>query len=357
MADDGVQEPDARLTDRPYSPCWLDRLTDGVNRLPGPAWLFYLILGLVLAFARTVIAWIDGSYPVGTFFDVHIIDGFIPAYFWFAIHLLDDLSRRAMADYRPRLKGGEAEYADLTYRLTTMPFRTTLVILALAVIEGAIYIPLLLSPVDIEASHYLTSQAAVIADTTLSVLAGAFMITFGYHTLRQLWLISRIYTRHTDVSIFDTAGLYALSRVTALTSVALLFFTYIYFALYTDGQINSISNGVVVALIVVGALLAFVVPLWGAHRLLQRAKSARLSEISRRIETASDALHSRTDASAYSDTGDIGDALDGLLVERGVVAKASTWPWEPDAVRGVLTAVLLPILIWAVTRVLERFGI
>jgi uroporphyrinogen decarboxylase len=53
----------------------------------------------------------------------------------------------------------------------------------------------------------------------------------------------------------------------------------------------------------------------------------------------------------------IDGALDSLLKVRDVVAKAKTWPWEPDALRVVLTAVLLPILIWAVTRVLERLGV
>lgn len=346
------------MSDRPYAPSWLDRLTDVVGRLPGPYGVYYLVLGLALAFARTIIGWIDGSYPIGTFFVVHVLDGLIPVYFLFAMHLLDDLSRRAMTDFRSKLRDPDVEYEAVTYRLTTMPFRTTLVIGILALAAGAVYIPLLLSPVDVEASHYLTSPLSIVADTVLSGLSGLFMLTFGYHTLRQLWLISRIYTRHTNVSIFDTGGLYALSRVTAVTAVALLFFTYIYFALYTNGQINSISNGVIVALIVAGALLAFVVPLWGAHRLLVKAKNARQSEISRRIEAASDALHAKTDAGEFTDDVDhITNALDGLITERGVVAKASTWPWEPDALRGVLTAVLLPILIWIVTRVLERFGI
>lgn len=343
---------------RPYAPSWLDRLTDLVGRLRIPYPVIYLVVGVVLALGRTIIAWMDGSYPVGTFFAVHIIDGFIPAYFLFAVHLLDDLARRAMADYRPRLRGGDAEYESLTYRLTTMPFRTNLVVGILATAEGAVYIPLLLSPVDIERSHYLTSPAATAADTTLSILAGLLMLTFGYHTLRQLWLISRIYTRHTNVSIFDIGGLYALSRVTALTAVAWLFFTYIYFALYVQGGINSVVNGVVVASIVIGALLAFVVPLYGAHRLLVTAKNVRLSEIARSIEHTADAVQTKTVAGEYTDElQHIDGALDSLLKLREVVAKAKTWPWEPDALRVVLTAVLLPILIWAVTRVLERVGV
>jgi hypothetical protein len=346
------------VSERPYAPSWLDRLTAAVARIPLPYPVVYLVFGLLLALARTVIAWIDGSYPVGTFFAVHILDGLIPVYFLFAIHLLDELSRRAIADYRPRLRGGDTEYEQLRYRLTTMPFRSGLVVGILALIEGAIYIPLFLSPVDIERSHYLTSPVSVVADTVLSGLSGLFMVMFGFHTIRQLWMISRIYTRHTNVSIFDIGGLYALSRVTAVSSIALLFFTYVYFALYTQGQINSLSNGVVVAAIVIIALLTFIVPLWGAHRLLQTAKNQRQSEVAHRIEAAADALHARVDSGDYSDLTDrIDGAIDGLLKERDVVAKAKTWPWEPDAVRAVVTAVVLPILIWIVTRILERFGV
>jgi hypothetical protein len=31
-----------------YSPSWVDQLTDWVRRLPLPAWVFYLALGLAL---------------------------------------------------------------------------------------------------------------------------------------------------------------------------------------------------------------------------------------------------------------------------------------------------------------------
>jgi hypothetical protein len=50
------------------------------------------------------------------------------------------------------------------------------------------------------------------------------------------------------------------------------------------------------------------------------------------------------------------DGLDGLVVERSVLDKVSTWPWEPETVRVVVTALLLPAVLWAITRVLERLG-
>jgi len=44
------------------------------------------------------------------------------------------------------------------------------------------------------------------------------------------------------------------------------------------------------------------------------------------------------------------------VAERGVLDKASTWPWEPESVRAVVTTVLLPVAFWIITRVLERLG-
>ena len=345
------------MTDRPYAPSWLDRLTDAIGRLPGPYAVWYLAIGLVLALVRSIIGWIDGSYPAGTFFRVHVIDGLIPVYFLLAIHLLDDLAARAMNDYRPRLRGNDHDFETLTYQLTTLPWRAALVIGILGFAGGAVYIPLLLSPEDVEASHYLTAASAGV-DTVLSALSGLMMVMFGYHAIHQLRMISRIYTRHTDVSIFDAGPMYALSRVTALTSISLLVFTYVYLAFYGDWQINSPSNAVLLGAILVTALLTFVVPLAGAQRLLRSAKRERQSEISHRLESVADALHARADAGQFTDEIDhIGGAIDGLLKERDLVAKTKTWPWEPGAVRAVATAVLLPILIWLITRVLERLGV
>jgi hypothetical protein len=342
---------------RPYAPSWLDRLTGLVARGPAPAWLVYLLLGLALALLRTIIGWVDGSYPAGTIFRVHVLDGLIPVYFLFVIHVLDDLADRALDDYRSALADGDADVKSLRYRLTTLPWRLSLVLGILGLVGGAVYIPLLLSPEDVEASHYLT-PASFGVDTALSALAGLMMVMFGYHSIHQLRMISVIYTRHTRVSIFDTGPLYALSRVTAVTSISLLFFTYVYLAYYGGWQINSLSNAVLLGAILLVALLAFVVPLSGAHRLLRSAKRERQSAVARRLETASDALHARTDAGDYTDeTARIGDAIDGLLKERELVAKTRTWPWEPDAVRAVATAVLLPIVVWVATRVLERFGV
>jgi hypothetical protein len=340
----------------PYTPSWIDHFTDWVRRLPIPAWLFYLTLGLVLSLARTTISWSDGTYPVGTLFPVHILDGLVPIILLLVLHYLDNMAERALAGFRPVLVK-DADYDGLRYEITTMPARPVFAWTIFGTVFGLTYIPLMISEADRLASKYFTSPAATVADTSLSVLVAVMMAASVYHTIHQLRTVSRIYTRHTSVSIFDIGPLYTLSRVTAVTTVAWLFLTYMSFSIYGDVQAGAISVVVVVVFVVI-ALVTFVWPLYGAHRLLQNEKEHRKSDISRRIQAVSDELHRRADTGDYgSDTANINSVIDGLVKEQGVVEKASTWPWDPEAVRAVLTALLLPIVLWLITRILERLGL
>jgi hypothetical protein len=46
--------------------------------------------------------------------------------------------------------------------------------------------------------------------------------------------------------------------------------------------------------------------------------------------------------------------ITSLSAEREVLARVSTWPWEPATLTGFLTTLVLPVLLWVVQRVLER---
>ncbi|GAI75197.1 unnamed protein product, partial [marine sediment metagenome] len=110
----------------PYPPSWLDRFTEWIERLPGRSWVFYPALGLVLAFAVTVVHWRDGSYPIGTFDAFHVWFGFQTPYFLAMMRYLDGAAEAALKNFRPALNVSEAEYAELSYRLTTAPARPML---------------------------------------------------------------------------------------------------------------------------------------------------------------------------------------------------------------------------------------
>jgi hypothetical protein len=334
----------------PYSPSWFDRVTDAIRRGPLPFAVVYLLVFVALGVAREVVSWTDGSVAVGAIYPYFFIDAFNPVFLFFATHLLDDQARRAFVSYEPVLSSG-THSSSLLYRLTTLPARSTLVVTLLAVPLGAAYIPLALSPQTIADSLYFTSPQAVVADTAISVLLAVAMALFVWHTIHQLFWVARIYSRHTDVSIFHIGPLYSLSRVTAMTAVTLVVFSY----LFAGWVFDSVGSTVVVAGILVVAALAFVVPLYGAHRLLVTEKSRQHGEVARRIEATTSRLHHGIDGDDYTRADALQSALAGLETERIIIGKAPTWPWDPEAVRVVLTALLVPIVLWVITRILERF--
>ena len=340
----------------PYPPSWVDRLTDWVERLPGPAWIFYLGAGLVISLTRNIIGWTDGSYPVGTFFVIHILDGLISVYPLFVLHYLDERAKAALEAFRPVLTGHDANYQQLSYEMTTMPTRPVMIFSLVGFAGGLAYLPLFVAEADIQELKYFTSPLATTVDMGLTAISWAMMWVFAYHTIRQLRLVSRIYTRQTNVRIFDTGPLYSLSGITAMTTVALLVFTYVYLAFYVNWQIENPSNAAFGLSFAGVALATFVWPLFGAHRLLQQEKERRKGIVARRMEDVTDELHQRVETRNLERMDGLKDALDGLIAERGVLDKVSTWPWEPEAVRVVLTALFLPVVLWAITRVLERLG-
>jgi hypothetical protein len=338
----------------PYSPSWMDRLTDWIDRLPGPAWLYYAGVSVALVLIRAAAAWSDGSYAFGDFFSRHVLDAVSVLYFLFVLHYLDNLAGTALSDFRPVLKSDDAGYETLRFQLTTMPARPVLVWSVFGLVFGLAQ-PLMITGSQIQEFKLYTSPAATVFDLGTSGLAWMINAIFAYHTIRQLRLVSRIYTVHTNVNIFETGPLYALSRVTALTAISILLITYFYADVSGGWRIETAGDAMVASFFTLGGFATFVWPLWGAHRLLQHEKAQRKGAVARRMEAITNELHSRLDRRDLKEMDRLKDGLDSLVVERSVLDKVSTWPWEPETARVVVTAVLLPMILWVVTRILERF--
>ena len=277
-------------------------------------------------------------------------------YWFFVLHYLDQRAGTALADFRPVLTVDDAGYKRLRYQLTTMPARPVLIWSIIGLVFGAVNQPLLFTESQVQSLKMYTSPAATVLDIGFAGLAWMMNAVFAYHTIRQLRLVSRINTQHTKVNIFEIGPLYALSRVTAITTVALLFITYMYGALFSNWQFQSASDATVAISFVLVALVTFVWPLWGAHKLLQQEKSRWKGEVARRMEAVAHELHRRLDTQELQGMDALKDGLDSLVVERSLLDKVSTWPWEPEAMRVVVTAVLVPVGLWLSTRVLERLG-
>jgi hypothetical protein len=93
----------------PYAPGWFDRLSDWIDRMPGPN-LAYAIGLLVFQFGYvTGLLWLDGRLPVGVV-DLRLVFIVVvtPYLLWIRFHL-DRVATEAMDAVRPALAIGDSD--------------------------------------------------------------------------------------------------------------------------------------------------------------------------------------------------------------------------------------------------------
>ena len=347
-------------TSRPYAPSFADRITDWVRRLPMPSWLFYTVLALGLFLLYAVIKWTDGSYPFGKVTWAMILQVGTFPYALAMLHYLDNSAEEALRGFRPAMDIDDRQFAELEYRFTTLPARPTLIAAIIGALYGASFL-VIASPEEIAQFKFFTSLPATIFEVAQLALGYAAGAIFLYHSIRQLRMVSRTYANHARVDLFNLRPMHSLSRLAARTAIGMAIPT------YTWGFVNvspesgaiditatSIFELVTVSVIIV---VMFVWPLVGARRLLRQAKAAALTEAQQQFKATVAELHRRRENGEFEGMGGINEALDGLMKEQSVLDKVSTWPWQGETIRGLATAILLPIVVWAITRLLERFWV
>lgn len=337
-----------------YRPSWVDRLNDWLDRLPGQSWLYYLGLAVLVFLAGAIVFWTEGTLPVGKLHPLHVslsvTVGYLPA----LLHYLDGRARAALDKMRPLLEASEAEYADLRYRLTTLPaWPTALAGLIVFVVPLAIdEVRRSAGQPDVFASLGARSASHWIA-YILYRLTWWLFGTFIYHLWHQLRQIDRIYTAHTRVNLFRVGPLYAFSQVTALTAVGLVVPPYVFVALIP----GALTDPIVIAymLLVTGlAVAAFVWPLLGIHRLLSEKKARLVDENTQRFETATAELHQRVRGGSFEGMDELEAALAALESEQRLLGAIPTWPWQGETVRLLFTALGVPLGLWLAQYILQR---
>jgi len=337
-----------------------------VERFPGPFWVVYLVAAVVLDLALTAALWSAGTDRTGIVTRLPLFLGFeIPATLALA-HYLNRSAAKALDEFRPVLIATEAESLTFRYRLVTLPPSAALwsgiALLVGNVIIGMIA-PLLagqpsvtalqgfLQPFLVDASR---SPLPIGIDVVLLIV---FALTVGAvlcHILRQLAVISLIYSRHTRVNLFRLAPLYALSRQTARTSIGLVLL-FSAAPLAVPEVMRQMGNLVSSAMALLLVLAVFMVPLVGVHRLLDREKERLVSENGVMMETAVGELHRRVTSGKLQAMDDMNKAMASLEIERAALVRVPTWPWDPGTLRTVMAALFLPILIWLIQYGLQRF--
>ncbi len=341
------EQPDVSV--RPYAPSWLNHLLDWIERLPGPTWAIYGVFAVLAAVGGHYELWSSGRKPVGEFDPAQVFWGvYLPAQLWI-IQYLDRVARSAFETFRPAVDLDEATATRLRYELTVTPaWPAAALALAVLPLTFAFYA---IDPVGSQVEGYGT--VALAARGMAEWFSGGVLVVFIYHTVRQLRLVSRLHAMSTRIDLFQPRPLYAFSRLTSRTGMALVI-------LIASGLMANPPNvesaafwtlwapwAVGVPLFAVGV---FVLPLLGMHQRLAAEKERIQTDADNRLRTIMGELTTAVDARDLPGAEGMQKLLASQLSQRDVLAKLPTWPWSGGTLRGFATTLLLPVVVFLIQR-------
>jgi hypothetical protein len=327
-----------------------------LERRPGPPWLTYLALGGIGLVAGNAIWWLEGN--PGTLDLYWSVFGIFPVIELALIRHLDRVASDALDTFRPLLDRSEAGFIELQRRFTTLPAGPTAIFTLLWIGTGFV------GDLQDPAAHRLVGveQLSAILILTIEFAISGLLGVFALKATRHFLDVARIHREAPRIDLFDPAPLYAFSRLTSQTALGILFLLAVfvpslaptYFAAEAAAASTRLSFITLIIGMVVSATAMFVLPLYGMHRRialekehLQKASGARLTAVLaeldhdvRKVELA------RADA--------LNKLLASVLAERDVLARLPTWPWQAATLRGFVSALILPVLVYVLARAAER---
>jgi len=336
---------------RPYAPSFVDRLMDFVKRMPGPYWLTYLVLFILQGLIFHILSWIVGWSPAYTFIPVVLL---FPAWLWASLAIMtyiNSVSLEALSIFSPLLDIEEERLERLKYEFRVMPARSVNLI---SVIWTIIYI--LLTYLAYEPFYVtyklgtLLSVANIVAGLASFSVAGVIY----YHSFRQLRLVNYAVRLVHQINLFQLDPVYAFSRVTSQIGVAWMILLSLTILLFPIQFANMLVLAILVTQIAL-AIAAFVLPLWFVNRRLVSEKRKLLAEFNHRVESTLERLHRDLDAGELSGMDQFDSAMTALTAERDVLTRIPTWPWRAGTLTGFLSAIGLPILLFLMQIVIEKW--
>ena len=336
---------------RPYPPSFLDRFMDFVQRQRVPYWLTYLCCLILEVALLHILAWVDGWMPAFTFNPIVTV---FPIWLWVPLTIMtyvDSVALDALTSFRPLLKIDDEELNRLKYEFTTMPPRG---VLLSGLFWGINY--LLLTYLGYQVFYvaygldsFLT--AVIFAVGLITYLTGSAVY---YHSFRQLSLVNRTVRMAKQLNLFRLDPVYAFSRVTSLIGISWMLMLTL--TLLTLPVRLATGLGVaIMAVQIILAIAAFILPLWFVHRRLESEKIRLTSELNLRVESTIKLLHAALDDNKLENSSHFSDALTSLGAEREVLNAIPTWPWRAGTLTGFLSAIGLPIVLFLIQFTVEKW--
>jgi len=328
-----------------YTPRWLWRTYRFFERLPIPFWLVGTVVVVASAVAHHLVAWEMGLVPRGR------LNPYLSAVGLYAVvvpsvwQLLNRQAMHAFRELESRLGKGRI---DVTLpRFLSMPAWLALV----AVVVGAVggYLEF----------HRTAAQLVPMSQVVLPWLGAINWIVTGsvvtlcvFRAVVQIWLLRRLFEQ-IDLDLFNPAPVYTLSRCCAAYAVTGLLVGHGLVLLSMPSYYLSTSGLLYVGIVTLVAIVIFVAPLSAVHGRMRLAKEALLGQIGEDQKRINDRLHVAINHDSLTDIDQLRLAVAALKEQREVLERLPVWPWRGQTIRGLVPALLVPLIVYLSQRLLS----
>lgn len=350
-----MTEPSKKTIDRrfeePYPPSWIDQLTTWLDRLPGPAWLYYGLALIAAELLMAVVFWIDGSVPPGAL-DPELAFFMAFVVYWPALyHYLSHAGSDALKSFRPLLDADDRAFARTDYELKTLPRWMGWVAIPAGIVLAAGLIGD--DPAPFGDIVPLTPIPQVVDFVVTSLLLWFFLCVIA-RSIRQLRLVHRLHQQVGKIHLLNLEPAHAFSGLTARTGIGLVLVLIASYALDPGALSSTLERSTFLATVSV-AIAVFALPVIGLRERIQSEKERAIRDASELLESATSELHEKIRKHDYAHLEGTEAGINALSQEIERLRRVRTWPWNTGTIRGFASTLLLPIFLWLVTRVLERF--
>lgn len=312
-------------------------------------WLFPALAAALLVWGHAIL-WGTGRLAVGTFDPTLTVGVAYGPYTLGALSYLNGVAGRALDAFWPATGWPDRDRSSWAQALTT--------------VRAGLGLPSLILGIIVATAAFLSAPAMVVGTGALNRLTYAAALApiaiFGYamtllaiaHTSRQLRLVAKIHREARAIDPFDRGPVYAFSRFTVQIGLAFLVSGYYTLTVNSAFQSGNLVGLVVLGLVITLGAACFILPLWGIHGRLVREKEALLAGVEDRVGKLGQELFRRIDAGEFDGTKVIDEAIAAAGAVRERIERLPTWPWPPQLFRGFLSALLVPVVVYLISRII-----
>jgi hypothetical protein len=331
-----------------FAPSWFNRLLALCTNHSIPVWgvsVGWLAAQGILAH---VAAWEAGLLPTGSFNLLAAFCGIWSAEVILFSHYLDGVARESLIEYRPMLSNVSKEaFEEIQYEFTTMPHGPVLWISV-----GGFAIGVCMA-------HMAKAYQPVMFAWPLFAylfwsISWSLLGVFCYRVIRQLRFAGRIYASTEKVNLYHLKPLYALSRVAAWTSLSVVVIIDLNMLLLTPQLLVTSAFIIVLVLAMMLSLATFLLPLYGIKRRILAEKNRLMAATGQEIEIAYDRLDEAIRSGDSKKLADVRTILDLVHRKKEFIHSIPVWPWNPGTFTALLSAIILPILLGILSRIMQK---